>query len=313
MQNPASLPSIQLHQELTLNSPLISASGAFGFSLQASDLIDFNALGAFTTPTLTLQPRIGFPPPRTAESHSGLLLSSGWPNPGLKVFLAVNLPDYNSLLCPLIVNITAGCVEDWQALTAELSAEEGIAAIELNLSWDAMFINQKLVSPFPAGSEYLDVLMASITAVKEVSSKPIIAKLPSSGIEAGEAAKSAVEAGADIISISSGYPGIAVRAQSLSLKLANRYGNLSGPCIKPLALYQVWRAANSVEVPVIASGGIASAEDVLEFLLVGASAAAIGTACLSRPNAISEISKELRLKLNEMQVSDLKELIGAAK
>ncbi len=310
MSASAKLTTIKICDNLILNSPLIAASGALGFSLQIGDITDLSSLGAFTTPTLTMEPRAGYPPPRSSETPSGLLISSGLPNPGLKDFIKFNLPELNTLSCPLIVNITANNSNEWKTVASGLAAEMGVNALELNFDWEAMHPPEDGTMQFPTSQQHLDEIHSTVAAVRNVCSLPLIAKLPSTGIESGEAAKVAVEAGVNAIAVSYTFPGIVVKAHTRSFKFSNVVGQLSGPCIKPLALYQVWRARNSVKVPVIASGGVMNAEDVLEFLIAGASAVAVGTAMLIHPNAISTISDEMIKLLEHMDVSDIREMIG---
>jgi dihydroorotate dehydrogenase (NAD+) catalytic subunit len=282
-----------LHPDLALSCPIVAASGTFGYGEEVADLADPGRLGALITPTLTLAARPGSPMPRTAEASAGLLHAIGLPNPGLKAFLAARLPRLRALPCPVIVSIAGETADEWTRLTAELSAAGGLAALELNLMPLAFQFAERSRGAPPDEAAILTFIAEATQAARRATSLPLIAKLPSVGAEVGMAARVAAENGADVIAVGQAFPGIAVRLNGRRFRFPGVVGGLSGPCIKPLALYQVWRAAQTVSVPLLGAGGIMTAEDALEFLLAGASAVAVGTANLVHPAAIARLAADL--------------------
>ncbi|HZP84933.1 MAG TPA: hypothetical protein VFB21_25070 [Chthonomonadaceae bacterium] len=298
----------QIGPSLTLPTPVVAASGTFGYGEEIADLADCGSLGALITPTLTLEARRGSPMPRTAEASAGLLHATGLPNPGLKAFLAERLPRLRSLPCPVIVSIAAETLETGARLAQALSQAQGIAALELNLSPLAF----PTVDSYPSEAGLLDTIAASVAAARAASSLPLIAKLPATGVEIGAAAQTAAAAGADAIAVSQAFPGVAVSLSRRAFRLPGVVGGLSGPCIKPMALYQVWRAAQSVALPVLGGGGIMTGDDALEFFVAGASLVAVGTANFIHPNAIARITADLRAYLQTHHLASVRELTSRA-
>ena len=302
----------RLGDRLTLPTPLLAASGTVGYGEEIGDLAALDRLGALITPTLTLEPRLGNPPPRSAEASAGLLLATGRPNIGLTRFLAERLPALRALSCPLIVSIAAETAAEWKALASGVSTSEGIAALELDLQPPELLYMEKALTSLPDERAVLERIESAAATVRKVTSLPVIVKLPSLGAEIGRAAQAAVSAGADILAMAEAFPGVAVRLSERKFRFPGVVGALRGPCIKPMALYQVWRAAQSVSVPVIGTGGIMTAEDALEFFLTGASAVAVGAANFIHPDAITRITEELAAYLNRSGIPSVSELIGAA-
>ncbi len=303
----------RLAANLTLASPILAAAGTFGYGVEAAELADCRRLGALITPTLTLEARPGNPMPRTAEAHAGLLHALGLPNPGLRAFLTERLPGLRALPCPVIVSIAAETPEAWRDLAAELTRAGGAAALELNLTPFPLLAAEHAALPLPDEAEGLAALTTAITVVRATTSLPLLAKLPPVGVEIGAAAKAAEEAGADAINVSQSFPGIAVRLSSRQFRFPGVVGGLSGPCIKPLALYQVWRAAQSTALPIVGTGGVMTAEDALEFFLTGASVVAVGVANLISPSAVARLTDDLTAYLTAHQLPDLTSFIGAAR
>ena len=283
--SPAAMPNltVTLAPGLSLSTPVLAASGGFGYGDEISDLAEPSSLGALITPTVTLSARAGNPPPRTAETAAGLLCSTGYPNPGLKAFLSVKLPMLRTLPCPVIVSILGESEGEWHDLAASIGSAEGIAGLELNLS-GVLHTGELSI---------LNGIRQAVSAARSATALPLIAKLPPANVEIGAAACAAEAEGADVIAVSQGFPGVAVRLSARKFRLPGVSGELSGPCIKPLALYQVWRVAQSVKLPVIGSGGIMTGEDALEFIIAGASAVAVGIASAIHPTAIERITQEI--------------------
>jgi dihydroorotate dehydrogenase (NAD+) catalytic subunit len=296
-----------LSPDLTLPTPFLASAGTFGFGDAGADLTDFSAFGALITPTLTLEPRAGNPPPRTEEANSGLLHATGLPNPGLKAFLADTLPRLRDLPCPLIVSIFGETIEEWRELATALSKAGGIAAIELNLCPPQLLFAERTSESYLLELSVVDAFMGASNA----TFLPVIAKLPPVGLDIRMAC-SLVETSVDIVSVGQSFPGVAVRPQTGRFRFPGVVGGLSGPAIKPLALYQVWRAAQATEHPVIGGGGILTIEDALEFFLTGATAVSVGLGNLIHPDLIPRLTAELRSYLAARSLPDLSSLIGSA-
>ncbi len=304
----APLLSTSITDNLTLPSPVLAASGTLGFGDELTDLVDFSTLGALITPTITVAPRQGNPPSRTAEAPSGLLWSTGLPNPGLAAFQARYLPAAAALPCPVIASVLGLNAEEWREL-ADGATSDALCALELNLTPPSL---AGLPGPNEIREqECAELIRTAVSSARAATSLPLIAKLPSIGIDAGYAARIATQEGADIIAISHGIPGVAIR-EARTLRFATGVGMLAGPAGKAAALYQLWRVRSSVDTPVIASGGILSGEDAAEFLALGAAAVAVGLANLIEPTAILRITRELQALLNARNVS-LMELRGSVR
>lgn len=295
-----------LGPKLALRVPVLAASGTFGYGEEIADLADCGALGALITPTVTSEACSGNLMPRTMETPAGLLHALGTPNPGLKMFLADRLPRLNALPCPVIVNIQGHTEAEWARLAEALTAAGGPVALELNLA------SSQEHAGYPSEAEQLKAMKTAVAAARAATMLPLIAKLPAAGADIGLAARAVAEAGADVIAVSQAFPGAAVRLSGRRFRFPGVVGGLSGPCIKPLALYQVWRAAQAAGIPVLGGGGILNAEDALEFLLAGASAVAVGIANMIHPTAIAQITDDIRDYLAAEGIAELSSLVGAA-
>ncbi len=246
--------------------------------------------------------------PRTSETSAGLLHASGIPNPGLELFLSHTLPALRLMGIPIIVNILGQNMAEWSELARRLGNTGSIAAIELNLTPPQLIMAEQVRQPLPAEPELHSLTADAISTVKNSCSLPLIAKLPSSGAEIGALASTAESAGADILSIGQSFPGIAVRPNERRFRFQGVVGGLSGPAIKPMALYQVWRVKQAASLPVIASGGIMTAEDAIEFFIAGADAAAIGVGLSIHPSLAGDISIEITRYLAKHQIKDVRAL-----
>lgn len=287
---------------LELKNPILSAAGTFGSGLEYMPYGDVTQLGGIITNGLTLRPCMGSPMPRIAETPAGLLSSVGTQNGGVEHFLREVLPQLPWRDVPVIPNLNANLVDEFSELAGILAAEEGIAALEVNLSChndnrSGQRFNQNPVTAARA-----------VSAVKRsAGSKPVIAKLSPQIMDIVEVARSVEAAGADVISCIGKVQGLAVDVRSRRSVLGNITGGLSGPAVKPLALRCVWQIARTVDIPVIGVGGIRNALDVLEFLLVGAHAVSVGSASFSDPETIFRIVQELPAVCEEYGISDINE------
>ncbi|WP_269148099.1 hypothetical protein [Chthonomonas calidirosea] len=287
---------------------VLAASGSLGWGDTLEGLVEAHRLGGFITPTLTLPPREGNPMPRTAEASAGFLHANGLPNPGLERFLDEHLPRLRALGCPLIVSLLGTTASEWVELAKELGRARGITALELNLTPLPLLDAMQASAPFPSEAALHRQISEAIQSVREVTSLPLIAKLPAVGVEIGHAAVTAQNAGADVIAIGQALPGVAVRLSARSLRFPGGVGGLSGPCMKPVALYQLWRVRRMSALPVLASGGIMTLEDALEFFLLGAEYVGVGVGCAIHPNLAVRLADELESYLQKHHLTSVRQL-----
>jgi len=289
---------------LRLKNPLLTASGTFGYGAEYAGFMDLNCLGALIVKGLSLKPRPGNPPPRIMETAGGMLNAIGLENVGVKAFIAEKLPFLQDFSVPVIANIFGETVEEYQEIAALLERAEGICALELNISCPNVKKGGVAFGADPA-------LAAEVTKrVKSVTSLPLIVKLTPNVTDITLIAESVAAAGADVLSLINTITGMSVDVKRRIPHLANITGGLSGPAIKPIALRMVWQVVNRVEIPVIGCGGIATAEDALEFLIVGARAVQVGTANFITPTAIPDILKGLEAFLADQKLAAIDEIIG---
>jgi dihydroorotate dehydrogenase (NAD+) catalytic subunit len=287
---------------LTLKNPILSASGTFGCGLEFAPYGDITALGGVVVKGLSLLPRAGNPTPRLAETPCGMLNSVGLQNDGVEHFLKKTLPRLPWQDVPVIVNIYASHIEEFAELAAILAEEEGVAALEVNISCPNVQAGGALFGQNP-------LLAAKVTAAvkTQAGGKPVLVKLSPNVADIAEVARAVERAGADALSCINTLLGMAVDVESRRPLLASVTGGLSGPAIKPVALRCVWQVCQTVSIPVVGVGGISSARDVLEFLLVGARAVEVGTAVFSDPGAIFNIVEELPVLCAKLGITDLDE------
>lgn len=291
---------------LTLKNPVLSASGTFGYGSEFAPYGDITKLGGIVVKGLSLKPRVGNPLPRVAETACGMLNAVGLQNDGVESFITRKLPHLPWADVPVIANIYATCGEDFGELAAILAREDGIAAVEVNISCPNVHEGGVLFGQNP-------VMAAKVVdAVKSrAGNKPVIVKLSPNVADITEIARAVEEAGADALSCINTLTGMAVDLPSRMPLLANIVGGLSGPAIKPVALRCVWQVCQAVNIPVIGVGGICTAQDVLEFLLVGAHAVQIGTASFTDPMTIFNVVEALPALCAELHISDLDEFRGS--
>jgi dihydroorotate dehydrogenase (NAD+) catalytic subunit len=290
---------------LVLNNPVLVASGTFGYVREMQGLVRVERLGGVIPKTVTFHPRAGNPTPRTVETASGMLNAIGLDNDGITHFCEHHLPYLRTVGTAVIANIAGEDEDQFVEMTEMLSDEPGLAAIELNISC-------------PNVSHGLDLgidaaaVARLVRRVRLVSSLPIIAKLTPNVTDIVAIAAAAAEAGADAVSLINTVRGMAVNWRRRRPILANDVGGLSGPAIKPIALRMVWDVARALpELPIIAIGGIATADDALEFLVAGASAVQVGTATFYDPTACERLLDELTRCLEEAEVSDVRQIVGS--
>lgn len=295
---------------LEIQTPLVGASGAFGSGIELARAGALEGLGALVLKTVTVEPREGNPPPRVAETPSGMLNSIGLENPGLERFVEHVLPESAKLRVPLVASVAGRTPEEY-ALCAERVAETGlVAAIELNLSCpnDRSESDGRGVLAFGQDPE---AASRAVRAARSAASLPLWAKLTPNVTDIAAVGRSCEEAGADALIAVNTLLGIAVEVRSRRPVLSTVTGGLSGPALKPVALRAVWELSGAVTIPVIGCGGVESGEDVVAFLLVGASAVELGTAAIRDPGAPSRIARELGGLLSSCGAKSARELVGA--
>ncbi|CAM3698001.1 dihydroorotate dehydrogenase [Mesobacillus zeae] len=289
---------------LTLKNPIMPASGCFGFGREFSKLYDIGQLGAIMIKAATLEPRFGNPTPRVAETPGGMLNAIGLQNPGVEKIMAEELPWLQQFDVPIIANIAGSTVEDYVSVAEKISAAPNVHALELNISCP----NVK-TGGIAFGTD-ATTAMELTRKVKAASAVPVYVKLSPNVTDIVEIAKAVEMGGADGITMINTLLGMRIDLQSGEPLLANRTGGLSGPAIKPVAIRMVYEVSRNVSIPIIGMGGVASAEDALEFLYAGASAVAVGTQNFVDPFACPSIIEELPRLLDRLGLSTVKECIG---
>ncbi len=290
---------------LKLKNPILTASGTFGYGEEMASFVDLAQLGAVVCKTVTRHPRAGNPPPRTCETASGMLNAIGLQNVGVERFIKEKMPFLREFDVPLFVNIAGESVEDFAFLARTLSEVEGVAALELNISCP----NVSHGLDFATDPMLTEEVVAHVRAATHL---PIFTKLSPNVTDITLIARAAERGGSHALSLVNTFVGMSIDTRTRKPRLSNGSGGLSGPAIKPLALRAVFRCAQTVKIPLIAIGGIMTANDVVEFLLAGASAVQIGTANFIQPRATLDILDALCQYMRENNVAHIKELVGAA-
>ncbi len=289
---------------LNLKNPVMTASGTFGYGEEYASYLHLDSLGAVIVKGLSLEPREGNPPPRIMETASGMLNAVGLQNIGVKAFIEEKLPFLKEMNTAVIANIFGETIEEYQKVAEILCRAEGIQAIEINISCPNV---KKGGLSFGADP---DVAAEVTRKVKSAADVPVIAKLTPNVTDIRIIASAVEAAGADAISLINTITGMSVDIEKRRPHLGNITGGLSGPAIKPVALRMVWQAAGTVSIPVIGVGGIMTAEDALEFLIVGASAVQVGTANFVNPMATVEILDGIRQYCEKNHIEDINDLVG---
>lgn len=285
----------------------MTASGTFGYGTEYSHLYDIQRLGAIVCKATTLEPREGNPQPRLAETACGVLNSIGLQNIGVNALIEEKAPIWASWRVPVIVNIAGETVDDYARLAGKLDGVAGISAIEVNISCPNVKTGG---AEFGADSKSA----AEVTvAVKTATSLPVVVKLTPNTSDIAKIAIAVAEAGADAISLINTLKGMVIDITQRRPLLGNITGGLSGPAIKPVALYMVYEVAGVVGIPVIGCGGIATASDAIEFIMAGASAIQVGTASFTNPRSPLEVLQGIEQFLQQEGIEDITELIGVAR
>ena len=290
---------------LELKNPVLTASGTFGYGQEFESLMDLNLLGGIIVKGLSLEPMAGNPPPRTVETPCGMLNAIGLANVGVKVFLEEKLPKIKDLNTEVIANIYGHRIEEYGEVAAALKGVEGISAIEVNISCPNVDCGGMAFGVDP-------VISAKVTeTVLKNSDKPVIVKLTPNVTDVTLLARAVEESGAHALSLINTLTGMAIDIERRIPKLANIYGGLSGPAIRPVALRMVHQVVNAVKIPVIGLGGITDYRDALAFLIAGASAIEVGTANFTNPRATLDIIEGIRTFCVDKGIDAIGELIGS--
>ncbi|MCI0641227.1 MAG: dihydroorotate dehydrogenase [Gemmataceae bacterium] len=302
---------------LHLKNPILAASGTFGYAREMEGKVDFAKLGGIIPKTVTKRPRIGNPPPRTVETPSGMLNAIGLDNDGIDHFIAHHLPYLKTLPTAIVANIAGKTEDEFLEMAEQIGANaplpegegsgvRGLAGLELNLSCPNV----------SGGVDFAtdpDVARRVVAGARRVCPLPIIAKLTPNVTNIVPIAQAAADAGADAVSLVNTFIGMAIDWKKRRPILGNVTGGLSGPAIKPLALRLVYQVARAVKIPIIGVGGISTIDDVMEFLVAGASAVQIGTANFFDPTVCGRLAEQLPQALEQLGATSVQEVVGQLK
>ncbi|MEG1848661.1 MAG: dihydroorotate dehydrogenase [Lachnospiraceae bacterium] len=289
---------------VTLKNPVMTASGTFGSGMEYGAFVDLNQLGAVVTKGVANVPWIGNHTPRIAETYGGMLNAIGLQNPGIEVFIDRDIPYLQQYDTKIIVNVCGKSVADYLEVVERL-AEEEIAMLEINVSCPN--VKEGAI----AFGQRADALYDITRAIKEKAKQPIIMKLSPNVTDITEMAKAAEAGGADALSLINTLTGMKIDTRTRRFALANQTGGLSGPAIKPVAVRMVYQAAHAVKIPIIGMGGIANAEDAIEFILAGATAVAVGAMNFVNPYTTTEVVTGIETYMRQNKIEDIHDLIGA--
>jgi dihydroorotate dehydrogenase (NAD+) catalytic subunit len=292
---------------LALKNPVMVASGTFGYGREFASLVDLNQLGAIVVKGLSLKSAPGNPPPRIVETPCGMLNAIGLANIGIREFIEERLPWLRSLDTEVIVNIYGHSIDEYGELAKAFKGVEGVSALEINISCPNVELGGMAFGKDP------DVSARVTENVVKNSDKPVIVKLTPNVTDIRVIAKAVEDAGADAISLINTLTGMSIDIETKRPRLANVYGGLSGPAIRPVALYQVWQAVNAVRIPVVGIGGIMSYSDALEFIIAGATAVQVGTANFVNARASLDILEGIKDYCVKRSIGRISDLIGNLK
>jgi len=294
-------------QGLLLQNPVMTASGTLSNGLEATRIFDVNRLGAIVSKGTTLRPRAGNPQPRTAETPSGMLNTIGLQNVGIEALVRDVAPVWATWRVPVVVNIAGETVDEFAALASRLDGVPGVSGIEVNVSCPNVAVGGMLFGQDPKQA-------AAVTgAVVRATTLPVVVKLTPNVTDIVAVARAVVEAGADAICVINTLQAMAIDIRARRPVLSTVFGGLSGPAIKPVALRAVYQVAGAVDVPIIGCGGVSSGEDAIEFIMAGATAVQVGTATFANPNAPLDVLDGIERFMVDAGVSDVRELVGAAR
>lgn len=286
-------------------NPIVTASGTFGFGDEYGEYASLEEYGGFGAKGLTRQPREGNKPPRIAETPSGILNSVGLQNPGVEYFKEHIMPELAKYDTNVIANMSGNTVEEYCEM-AEILSETDAAVIEMNVSCPNVKHGGLAFGTDPETVRNLTY------EVKKHSKKPLVVKLSPNVTSITDIAKAAEDGGADGVSLINTLLGMKIDIHSKRPVLANNMGGLSGPCVKPVAVRMVYQVHNAVKIPIIGMGGVMSGEDVIEFMLAGASLVALGTGMFVKPGLILDVKKEMADYMNKHKISDINDIVGGA-
>jgi dihydroorotate dehydrogenase (NAD+) catalytic subunit len=289
---------------IRLATPILAASGTFAYGVELAPVVDLNALGGIIVKGLSREPMPGNAAPRLWETESGMMNSVGLQNIGVRAFVAEKLPALRRFQTPVIANVFGNATEDYCEVARVLEDAEGLAAYELNVSCP----NTKHGGIFFSNDPVL--LGEVVSAVRQVTKRPLFVKLSPNVASIKELARVAESAGADALSLINTVIALAIDPRTRKPRIANGFGGLSGPAVKPIALRFVFEAFRAVKIPVIGLGGIATGEDAAEFFVAGAAAVQVGTASFWDPTSPLRIARELDQFLREEKISNVRELTG---
>lgn len=291
---------------VTFQNPVMTASGTFGSGMEYAEFVDLNQLGAVVTKGVASVPWPGNPTPRVAETYGGMLNAIGLQNPGIDVFIKRDIPFLKQFDTRIVVNVCGKTVEDYIAVVERLGDTE-IDMLEINVSCPN--VKEGAI----AFGQNADSLFDITSQIKKAAKQPVVMKLSPNVTDITEMAKAAEAAGADAVSLINTLTGMKIDVHKRTFALANKTGGLSGPAIKPVAVRMVYQVAHAVQIPVIGMGGIANAEDAIEFLLAGASAVAVGAMNFVNPYTSVEIVQGLKDYMRQYKISSVTELIKAVR
>lgn len=291
---------------IELNNPVMTASGTFGSGMEYSEFVDLNKLGAVVTKAVANVSWEGNPTPRIAETYGGMLNAIGLQNPGIDVFIQRDIPFLKKFDTKIIVNVCGKTTRDYCEVVEKLS-NQPIDMLEINISCPNV---KEGGIAFGQNPEMVEDITKEI---KKYAKQPVIMKLSPNVTDITEMAKAAEAGGADVLSLINTLTGMKIDINKRTFALANKTGGLSGPAIMPVAVRMVYQTANAVKLPVIGMGGISTAEDAIEFILAGASAVSVGTASFNNPSAVIDVVEGIQEYMNNYNINDINELIGAVK
>lgn len=290
---------------VTFKNPVMTASGTFGSGMEYSEFVDLNRLGAVVTKGVANVPWPGNPTPRVAEVYGGMLNAIGLQNPGIDVFLERDIPFLKQYDTKIIVNVCGKTVEDYVEVAERLGEEPSVSMLEINVSCPN--VKEGAI----AFGQKADALFHITKEIKAKAKQPIIMKLSPNVTDITEMAKAAEAAGADALSMINTITGMKIDIHKRKFAIANRTGGMSGPAIKPIAVRMVYQASHAVKIPIIGMGGIAAAEDAVEFMLAGASAVSVGAMNFVNPYATVEIAEGIEAYMERYGIENVSDLIGA--
>ena len=292
---------------LSLQNPVMTASGTFGYGLEFADFVDLNKLGGFIVKGTTLLPREGNDYPRMAETYSGMLNCVGLQNKGVDYFCEHIYPQLKDIKSNVLVNVSGNSPENYAECAARIDTLPNIPGIELNISCPNVKTGGMAFGVTPEGAASV------VKAVRERYHKTLIVKLSPNVTDIAEIARAVEAEGADSVSLINTLMGMSIDVERRCSRLSIGTGGLSGPCVKPVALRMVWQVAKAVKIPVVGLGGIMNATDAIEFLMAGATAIEIGTANFIDPSVTMKVIEGMNTWLDEHGVKDVHEIIGCLK